>query len=185
MCYVCSTDIVFLFHPDLNGNETKYIDFEMPTRALMLLDELITLYSERSVCSFKEVQNAAAELGLPDNNGFIRCLLEIFSALGAVSWFPKVDHNLVVLKPQWLLDSLACLIREHEGHHSQLLNDLKQDKHAIPLFKEAAVHRGFFPADSSTQASISEGELEALMKKLEELSNSRNCTLQSSREKPA
>ena len=133
--------------PDLNGNETKYIDFEMPTRALMLLDELITLYSERSVCSFKEVQNAATELGLPDNNGFIRCLLEIFSALGAVSWFPKVDHNLVVLKPQWLLDSLACLIREHEGHHSQLLKDLKQDKHAIPLFKEATVRSGFFPAE--------------------------------------
>ena len=108
MCYVCSTDVMFLFHPDLNGNATKYIDFAMPTRALMLLDELITLYSERSVCSFQEVQNAAVGLGLSDNNGFIRCLLEMFSALGAVSWFPKVDHNLVVLKPQWLLDSLAC-----------------------------------------------------------------------------
>ena len=91
---------LFVFDPDLNGNETKYIDFDMPTRALMLLDELIALYCERSVCSFKEIQQAAAAFGLHNNIEFIQCLLETFSALGAVSWFPKVDHNLVVLNPR-------------------------------------------------------------------------------------
>ena len=101
--------------------------------------------SDRSVCSFADVQNTAAKLGLGSSHEFIRDLLKIFSGLGAVSWFPKADKSLVVLKPQWLLDSMACLIREHEGKHSKLLHHLRQDQYAIPFLKEGMVKGGFFP----------------------------------------
>ena len=88
---------------DLNGKDTKYFLYEMPMRALMLLDMLVETYSARRVCSLEDVKNAAAELGLANDDSFIQRLLEIFTALGAVSWFPKVDRSLVVLDPQWLL----------------------------------------------------------------------------------
>ena len=39
---------------------------------------------------------------------------------------------------------MSSIIREHAGEHSQLLHCLKQDKHAIPLFKEADVKQGVF-----------------------------------------
>ena len=101
--------------------------------------------SIRRVCSFEDVQREAKLLGLDDSAGAISYLLKVFAGLGAVSWFPEIDKSLVVLNPQWLIDSMAVLIREHEGHHSELLDYLKQDKRAMKLFKEANVRQGIFP----------------------------------------
>ena len=101
--------------------------------------------SIRRVCSFEDVQREASLLGLDGGAGAIAFLLKVFAGLGAVSWFPEIDKSLVVLNPQWLIDSMAVLIREHEGHHSKLLDYLKQDKDAMKLFKEANVRQGIFP----------------------------------------
>ena len=51
---------------------------------------------------------------------------------------------MVVVRPQWLLELMSSIIREHAGEHSQLLHYLKQDKNALPLFKEADVKQGVF-----------------------------------------
>ena len=101
--------------------------------------------SPRRVCSLDEFQQAAQELGLDHGDDGIHHLLEIFSGLGAVNWFPQVAKNLVILDPQWLIDSMACLIREHEEHHSKLLEDLREDADALPLFDKAEVKCGIFP----------------------------------------
>ena len=152
--YSSGTTCVRVCNPGLDGKETSYIDFKMPTRALMLLDMLKLggngtsdhgSKAERSICTLEDVKNAARELDLDNGDKFIEYLLSIFSGLGAVSWFPKVDKTLIVLKPQWLLNSMACVIREHEGEHSQLLNALKQDKHAVALLMGDTVKCGAFP----------------------------------------
>ena len=99
------------------------------------------------MCSFKEVQDAAAKLNLRSHRVSIGHLLRTFSEMGALRWFPQVDPSLVVLDSQWLMNSMAALIREHEGEHSQLLDHLKQDQDAIPLLQEEKVRRGIFPVD--------------------------------------
>lgn len=141
--------------PGLNGKHTSYVNFEMPTRALMLLSMLKSsahhnhdergLGPIRNVCSLKNVSTTAAKLELDSSPDFIKYLLEIFSGLGAVTWFSDVAPELIILDPQWLIDSMACLIREHEGLHSELLDHLQQDKRAAPLFRANIVKRGFFP----------------------------------------
>ena len=138
----------------LDGRSTPYLEFRMPMRALMLLEMLKSgashaapgeAPSNRSVCCFGDVQKAAKGLRLDSSPTAIRYLLGIFSGLGAVSWFEDVHPDLVVLCPQWLINAMACLIREHNGEHAQLLNDLKHDQDAITLFDEAHVRRGIFP----------------------------------------
>ena len=126
----------------------------MPTRGLMLLDAIKTgthgvgdedRGSSRRTCTFDDVRKAAAKLRLASHPEAIRHLLGIFAGLGAVSWFPELDENLVVTKPQWLIDSMGCIIREHGGMHADLLDHLKTDKHAIELFTPWMVTQGRFP----------------------------------------
>ena len=133
-----------------------YSELRLPLHALRLLETLKSgpdcaddddSSTSRSVCSFDEVQSAAAKLRLRSRRASIGHLLRIFSGMGALRWFPEVDPSLVVLDSQWLMDSMAALIREHEGEHSQLLDHLKRDKQAIPLLQEAKVRRGIFPVD--------------------------------------
>ena len=52
-----------------------------------------------------------------------------------------------MLDPQWLLDSISCLIREHHGHHSELLETLEQDVHALPLLQKGNIKNGIFPVE--------------------------------------
>ena len=139
--------------PGLDGTETLYINFPMPTRALMVLDAVKSgAYdaanggsgSLRSVHTFEDFQGAAKSVGLDSGREAIRYLLGIFDGLGAVKWFPQVDERLVVVRPQWLLELMSSIIREHAGEHSQLLHCLKQDKDAVPLFKEADLTKGVF-----------------------------------------
>ena len=101
----------------------------------------------RSVRTFEDFQRAAKSVGLDGGSEAIRYLLGIFDGLGAVKWFPQVDESLVVVRPQWLLELMSSIIREHAGEHSQLLHCLKRDKHAIPLFKEADVKQGVITAE--------------------------------------
>ena len=132
----------------LDGTLTPYVDFLMPISALMLLDELKSAGEEggssRRTCTFDHVRKASAELKLPSDPDAVRYMLGIFSGLGAVSWFPDLDESLVVTKPQWLLDSMGCIIREHDGLHADLLHHLEQDPDAIPLLKQSMVKQGRF-----------------------------------------
>merc|ERR1719174_1620089 len=139
----------------LDGKKTLYINFPMPTRALMVLDAVKSGTIDaahggsdtiRSVRTFEDFQGAAKSVGLDSSPEAIRYLLGIFDGLGAVKWFPQVDESLVVVRPQWLLELMSSIIREHAGEHSQLLHYLNQDKDAIPLFKEADVKQGVFTA---------------------------------------
>ena len=140
-----------MFGVGLDGKWVPFSEFRMPVRALRLVETLKLCEDDnggrtsRSVCSFEEVQAAAAELGLPSSPESIGYLLRVLSGVGFVSWFPEVDRSLVVLDTQWLLSSMSSLIREHEGEHSQLLEHLKQDKQAIPLLDEDKIRRGIFP----------------------------------------
>ena len=128
----------------LDGIETRYLDFKMPVCCLELLEELNMTYGR--VCSLVNVRNATKHLDLNYNDNTIRHLLTVFSKLGALSWFPDIDDTLVVLKPQWLMDSMSCLIREHGGkkynNHQQLLNTLLKDDAARPLFRKEDVCSG-------------------------------------------
>merc|ERR1719174_3107818 len=137
----------------LDGKKTLYINFPMPTRALMVLDAVKSGTIDaahggsdtiRSVRTFEDFQGAAESVGLDGSREAIRYLLGIFDGLGAVKWFPQVDERLVVVRPQWLLELMSSIIREHAGEHSQLLHCLKQDERAVPLFKEADVKQGVF-----------------------------------------
>ena len=141
----------------LDGVDTPYLDFRMPTRALMLL-RVLKLGANikkspdastpcRRVCSYADFKGTAKKLRMKHGDESMEHLLEIFSGLGAVKWFPGVTKDLVVLDPQWLLDSVSCLIREHHGHHPQLLQTLKQDKHALSLLHKGDVQNGIFPAE--------------------------------------
>ena len=144
--------LTFFRDSDLQKKRVPYLNFEMPLRALMLLGALkegrintadATSGSSRRVCSFADVQSAAAELKLDNKPDAIRYFLNVFAGLGLLTWFPKLDENLVVLDPQWLIDSMACLIREHAGKHSQLLKHLQFDQLAVPLFNQDHVRAGF------------------------------------------
>ena len=137
----------------LDGVDTPYLDFRMPTRALMLLRMLklgpkvktgSVSRLRRRVCGYAEFKAAAKKLGLDHSDEVVEHLLRILSGLGAVSWFPEAARDLVVLDPQWLLDSLSCLIREHEGHHSQLLEHLEHDAKAMPHLRKGDVTNGIF-----------------------------------------
>ena len=132
----------------LDGKLTPYVDFLMPISALMLLDELKSAGEEggssRRTCTFDYVKEKTVELKLPSDRDEVRHMLGIFAGLGAVSWFPNLDENLVVTKPQWLLDSMGCIIREHDGLHADLLYHLQQDPDAIPLLKQSMVEQGRF-----------------------------------------
>ena len=133
----------------LDGKMTPYGDFPMPIRGLMLLDALKSAGEEggssRRTCTFDEVRKAAAELKLPSDPVAVRYMLKIFNGLGAVNCFSNLDENLVVTQPQWLIDSMGCIIREHDGLHADLLHHLKRDLDAMPLFKESMVKQGRFP----------------------------------------
>ena len=137
----------------LDGVDTPYLDFRMPTRALMLLQMLklgpkvktgSASRLRRRVCGYAEFKAAAKKLGLDHSDEVVEHLLRILSGLGAVSWFPEATRDLVVLDPQWLLDSLSCLIREHKGHHSQLLEHLEHDTKAMPHLRKGDVTNGIF-----------------------------------------
>ena len=139
--------------PGLDGKKTKYVDFRMPTRALMLLDAIESGAhgvgdedggSSRRTCTFDDVSKAAAKLRLESHPDAIRHLLGIFAGLGAVSWFPDLDENLVVTKPQWLIDSMGCIIREHDGAHKELLDNIKADADAVQMFEEPMMKQGRF-----------------------------------------
>ena len=101
--------------------------------------------SGRRVCSYAEFKAAAKEVGLDHRDEAIERLLHMLSGLGTVNWFPEAAKDLVVLDPQWLLDSMSSLIREHEGHHSQLLKHLEDDTNALPLLRKGDVKNGIFP----------------------------------------
>ena len=132
----------------LDGKLTPYVDFPMPINALMLLDALKSAGEEggsgRRTCTFDYVKEKTVELKLPSDRDEVRHMLGIFAGLGAVSWFPNLDENLVVTKPQWLIDSIGCIIREHDGLHADLLYHLQQDPDAIPLLKQSMVEQGRF-----------------------------------------
>ena len=147
MCETFSLHWFVRIHAGLNGKCIPYLEFDMPLRFLMLLDELKSGSggSSRSVCLFDDVVNTAAKLEVGCSPQVIRYLLRIFSRLGIVSWFPELNEDLVVLNPQWLINSMASLIREHHGEHAQLLNELKKDDEAIRLYKEADIRNGIFP----------------------------------------
>ena len=126
----------------------------MPTRALMLLRVLKRGAAGGKsgdngkhcrVCSYADFQSAAKNVGLDYSDKAIDHLLNILSGLGAINWFPEAARDLVVLDPQWLLDSMSALIREHEGLHSQLLDHLNNDPKALPLLKKGDVTKGIFP----------------------------------------
>ena len=55
-------------------------------------------------------------------------LLKMFHQLSMVLYFPNLSgcKRLVVLEVQWLIDAMACLIREEE-HHGSLLQELLAD----------------------------------------------------------
>ena len=57
----------------------------------------------------QDVTNAARALSI-DPEG-VTHLLRVFSALGALNCFAHVDGaaDLVILEPQWLVDSMVCL----------------------------------------------------------------------------
>ena len=142
-------------HLGLDGIDTPYLKFRMPTRALMLLRMLKRGATGGKsghegkrcrVCSYADFQSAAKDVGLDPSDEAIEHLLHILSGLGAVNWFPEAARDLVVLEPQWLLDSMSALIREHDGLHSQLLDHLNNDPEAIPFLKKGDVTKGIFPA---------------------------------------
>ena len=137
--------------PGLDGIDRPYLDFQMPTNALMLLRVLklganakTTGESSprRRVCSYADFKGAAEELEMDHDDEYIEHLLQIFSGLGALKWFPKVTKDLIVLDPQWLLDSISCLIREHHGLHSDLLETLEEDVHALPFLQKGDLANG-------------------------------------------
>ena len=147
--HACATE------SDLDGVDTPYLKFRMPTRALMLLHTLkhgpkvegaSASGPGRRVCSYADFKAAAKDVGLDHRDEAIERLLHMLSGLGAVNWFPNVAKDLVVLDPRWLLDSMSCLIREHDGHHSQLVEHLEDDTNALPLLRKGDVKHGIFPA---------------------------------------
>ena len=136
----------------LDGNETLYVHFKVPSSALLLLDVMRSRGKfgdscKVPVCRFHQVVKTAEYLGLDSQPDNIDNLLRLLNDLGAIMWFPDVDKDVVILHPQWLLDAMTCMIREHKGHHQTLLDDLLQDKQAFPLFEQDDIERGFFPVE--------------------------------------
>ena len=86
----------------LDGVDTPYLDFRMPTRALMLLRMLklgpkvktgSVSRLRRRVCGYAEFKAAAKKLGLDHSDEVVEHLLRILSGLGAVSWFPEATSE--------------------------------------------------------------------------------------------
>ena len=87
----------------------------MPIKAMELVETLHDNYGQ--VCLMKDVMEKAQELAFDRDE--VDALMRVFNDLGMLLYFPHVG-DLVILEPQWLIDSMACLIREHEGHHRKL-----------------------------------------------------------------
>ena len=71
----------------LNGKDTRYLEFEMPIKALELLDSLKHLHGR--VCLMKDVHREAKLFAL-DGSHQVETLLEAFKDLGMILYFPKV-----------------------------------------------------------------------------------------------
>ena len=137
---------------DLHGKEVLFVNFSVPPSVLLLLDVMRTRGKfghdcEVPVCHFDQIVKTAEHLGLDHRCEYIRNLLRLLNGLGAIMWFPNLNNDLIILNPQWLLNAMACIIREHTGHHGKLLQDLLQDKHALPLFEKADIERGFLSVE--------------------------------------
>ena len=132
---------------DLQGNPTRYMEFSMPIKALELLDSLKHMHGQ--VCLMEDVHREA-ELFALDGPYQVETLMKAFNNLGMVMWFANVsgcDH-LVILEPQWLVNSMACLIRDAELHGS-IIEEMETDevlnKSQAILWNKEDVNAGLFP----------------------------------------
>ena len=110
----------------LDGKPTRYMDFDMPIKAVELLDSLVATH--KRFCFLEDVYRAANLFALDDPMQ-VKRLLSAFRDLGMILHFPEVPgcERLIILDPQWLVDSMACLIREDE-HHGSLIKELEDDE---------------------------------------------------------
>jgi hypothetical protein len=132
----------------LNGVLTKYIDVLLPLTCFQLLDDLKDGFKERKVCSLQDAYTRGAMFGL--GKGQVGNLLPVLAKLGAILWFPHVKgaEHLLVLHPQWVVTALACIVREHNNHHNQLLDALEGDfDDSRPHFRPEDVASGRFSVE--------------------------------------
>ena len=139
----------------LDGTPTRYLDFQMPLKAVQMLGFLRGKYQK--FCSIEQVHAAAELFAFEDAE--VELLLSMFKQLGMVLYFPKVSgcSNSVVLDVQWLVDAVSCLIRDEELHGSLLQDLLEEDPsedgqvwHRTPsgvFWNVNDIKRGWFSVD--------------------------------------
>ena len=123
----------------------------LPLTCFQLLDDLKDGKKdglERKVCSVQDAYVRAARFGLGKKQ--VMNLLPVLAKLGAILWFPHVKgaEDLLVLHPQWVVTALACIVREHNNNHNQLLDALQADMHdSRPHFRPKDVAGGQFSVE--------------------------------------
>ena len=88
--------------------EQSYMPETIPNSILSLEKEIqILLDAQRSSSvTFEAFQNMARACGVHDSE----MALQVLSDLGVLCYFPMVDASLVILEPQWIIDSFATII---------------------------------------------------------------------------
>jgi hypothetical protein len=88
----------------LGGRLTPYLDFCMPLNCLLLLKVLKRDHGR--VCSrVQHVEPMAESLGILTSD--IAHLLRVLAELGVINYFPHIAEDLVILDPQWIMDSMV------------------------------------------------------------------------------
>ena len=137
--------------PGLDGTSTHYRDFQMPIRAVEMLTTL--RHNHGNVCTREDITREANLFAFDPTQ--VKLLTKMFHNLGMLLHFPDVPgcEHLVILEVQWLVNAVACIIRE-EDNHGSLLQELLADApsgqswHVTPtgvLWKPDDIRRGWFP----------------------------------------
>ena len=108
----------------LDGKLVRYMEAKMPIKAVRMLAIIRQIHGK--FCSIEDVIRQAHLFAFGRMQA--QLLLNMFHQLGTVLHFPDLSgcKHLVVLEVQWLIDAMACLIREEE-HHGSLLKELLAD----------------------------------------------------------
>ena len=128
----------------LDGKETLFSQFKMPSQAVKLVEALRGTYG--IVCSVTDMLRTAHEYGF--NADQIAVLMPVFNELGMLLYFPNVQgcEDVVILDTQLLIDTAASVLRQG-GVHGTQVKEPKEDGGIHVEWDVQDAKRGLFPVN--------------------------------------
>ena len=125
-----------------NGNVKQPVPFSW----ISLLDALRNLSKTSQITKFSDVMAIAKECGFPTNPVVSISMeasqaLKYFHNLGYLVFYNEKDlHDLIILEPQWLINNITVIIRDHTHLHPQEIDATLMSE--FPVFWDAFINEG-------------------------------------------